>query len=61
MSREQFLEDIETELKVFALGLKKRGFPIQSIEMDTDDFDLGEPYLHAHIELDDNWFHYDMG
>lgn len=49
MSKEEVIELLQTELKVFVKTLKVRGFPIENVDLDSDDYDEG--FLHAHFEL----------
>lgn len=53
MSRDDLVEKLEVELELFRKSLKMRGFPIVGCELDVDDFNVGEPFLHIHLELDD--------
>ena len=57
MTIDEAIKITEKECNLLANKLKKKGVPIEEIDVDIDDIGMCEPFIHLHINLDNDWFY----
>lgn len=57
MEIDEAIKIIQKECSNFTKKLVSKGVPIEDYDFDLDDLDMGEPFIHLHINLDNDWFY----
>lgn len=57
MTIDESIKIVEKESKALCAKLERKGVPVCDLDVDVDDIDICEPFIHLHINFDNDWFY----